>query len=189
MEKRIFSGALTRFWWIPLITGILSVAIGIWCLCSPSSSLPVLAYAFAVCFGLAGVLNIVFGIVNTAPHSNWGWSLALGLLEIIVAIWLFMIPEAQLVTVFIFTIGIYLIVVTINAICEACVLSSYANDWTAWMIAFLAATLIFAAIFLAGPIAGGIAVWLYIGISFITFGIYRMLLSAKLRKINRRISF
>lgn len=189
MEKRIFNGGQTKFWWIPLVTGIISVGIGIWCLCSPLTSLPVLAYAFAACFCLTGVLNLTYGIINNAPHSSWGWSLALGLLEIIVAIWLFMIPEAQLVTVFIYTIGIYLIVVTINAICEASVLSSYANDWAGWMICFLLATLVFACIFLAGPIGGGIAVWLYIGISFITFGIYRMILAAKIRKLNHQIRF
>ena len=35
MEKRMFNGGLTRFWWIPLVTGVLSLAIGIWCLCGP----------------------------------------------------------------------------------------------------------------------------------------------------------
>lgn len=189
MKKRMFNGGLTRFWWIPLVTGVLSLAIGIWCLCSPVSSLPVLAYVFAGCICAAGVLNIIYGIINTAPHSNWGWSLALGLFEIIIGVWLFMMPQAVLVTTFIYTIGIYLVVVTINAICEACVLSTYANDWVVWMLGFLFATLIFAIIFLAGPIAGGIVVWLYIGISLITFGIYRIMLSAKLRKINRMIRF
>lgn len=189
MKKELFNGGLTRFWWIPLITGLLSIAIGIWCLCSPESSLPVLAYVFAGVFCATGILNIVYGIVNSAPYSNWGWSLALGLIEIVVGIWLFMMPESQLITVFIFTIALYLIFVTIYAICESFVLASYAGDWLAFMLIFLFATLVFAFIFLAGPIAGGIAVWLYIGISFITFGCYRIMLSLKLRKINHVIRF
>ena len=189
MEKRIFNGGLTRLWWIPLITGLLAIAVGIWCLCSPESSLPVLAYVFAAAFCATGVLNLAYGIVNTQPHSSWGWSLALGLIEIICGIWLFMMPEAQLVTVFIFTIALYLIFVAINAICEAFVLAGYARDWLALMLVFLLATLVFAIIFLAGPIAGGIAVWLYIGISFITFGCYRILLALKLRKLNHQIRF
>lgn len=188
MEKNFFNNAITRFWWFPLITGLLSVGVGVWCLLCPAQSLPVLAVVFAICIIAAGLLNIAFGIANTAPHSNWGWSLALGIFELIVGVWLFMIPEPALVSTFIFTVGIYLVVVTINAICETCVLSSYANDWTVWLLGFLLITLVFALVFLAGPVAGGIAVWLYIGISFITFGIYRLILAAKLRKINKRIN-
>lgn len=189
MKTKNYKGGITRLWWIPLITGILSIALGIWCFCSPEESLEVMAYVFAGCICAAGILNIAFGIINSAPHSNWGWSLALGLLEIIVGVWLFMLPGAILVSTFIFTIGIYLIFVTINAICEACVMASFSNAWLAWIMCFLLATLVFAVIFLAGPVAGGVAVWFYIGISLITFGIYRLILAAKLKKINNTITF
>lgn len=189
MEKKIFNGGITRFWWVPLITGLISIGLGVWCLIGPAESLPVLAYVFAGCICLAGVLNITFGIVNTAPYSNWGWSLALGLLELILGIWLFCLPVEVLVPTFMFTIGIYVIVITINALCEACVLSSYANDWIGWIVAFLLCALVFAVIFLAGPIANAIAIWLYIGIALICFGVYRIVLAAKIQKINKRISF
>lgn len=189
MGKYRFQGGLTRLWWVPLITGIISIAIGIWCLCSPVISLSVLAYVFAGCMCGAGILNISFGIINSAPHSNWGWSLALGIMEILLGIWLFTLPESMLVTTFIFAVGIYLIVIAINAICESCMLASYAGDWMGWILLLLLATLVFAAIFLSGPVAGGIAVWLYIGLSFITFGIYRLILSAKIRRINTKIRY
>lgn len=189
MSTNKLGGTPTKLWWIPMITGLLAVAIGIWCLCSPLSSLTVLAWFFAAAITAAGVMNLGYGIANTAPHSSWGWSLALGLIEIICGIWLFMMPEAQLITVFIYTIGLYLIFVTINAICEAFVLAGYARDWLAWMLIFLFAALVFAIIFLAGPIAGGIAVWLYIGISFIAFGCYRIILAFKLRKLSKSIHF
>lgn len=189
MGKRIYEGGITRFWWIPLITGILCLGFGIWCLCAPQSSLPVLAYVFAGCICLTGLLNVSFGIANVLPQSNWGWSLALGILEIIIGIWLFCMPESVLIPTFIFTIGIYIVVVAINAICEACVMSSYSNDWLGIIVALLLCTLVFAMIFLAGPVVGGIAVWLYIGISLITFGVYRIILAAKIRKLNRIIRF
>lgn len=189
MTKHVFNGGITRFWWIPLITGILGVAFGIWCLCAPENSLPVLAYVFSGCICVAGLLNLSYGVINTHPQSNWGWSLALGILELIIGIWLFCLPENILVPTFIYTIGIYIVVAAINAICESCVMSGYANDWLGIIIGLLLCTLIFAVIFLSGPIADGIAVWLYIGISLITFGIYRIVLAAKIRKINRTIRF
>ncbi|MBD5195334.1 MAG: hypothetical protein HDS71_06455 [Bacteroidales bacterium] len=189
MGNNSLNRGATKLWWIPLVTGILALAIGVWCLFSPLDTLTVLAWFFAAAITAAGVMNLAFGIANTQPHSNWGWSLALGLIEIICGIWLFMMPEAQLITVFIYTIALYLIFVTINAICEAFVLAGYARDWLAWMLLFLFAALVFAIIFLAGPIAGGIAVWLYIGISFIAFGLYRIILAFKLRKMSKLIRF
>lgn len=187
MENTL-KGKIARLWWFPFITGLLSVGLGIWCLLSPESSLTVLAYVFTAILLVAGCMNITYGIFNNAPHSNWGWSLALGFIEVILAIWLYALPAATLVTAFIFGVGIYLIFIAINAICEAFMLSSYSKEWTAVLILFLLATIIFAFIFLAGPIAGGIAVWLYIGISFITFGCYRMGLAFKLNRINKRIN-
>ncbi|MDE7413806.1 MAG: DUF308 domain-containing protein [Muribaculaceae bacterium] len=185
--KSTFRGTLTKLWWFPLITGLLAIGLGIWCLCSPESSLTLLAYVFTAILLLAGCMNVGYGLVNTAPHSNWGWSLALGILEIIMAVWLYTLPPEVLMTAFIYGVGIYLIVVAINAICESFMLSSYSREWTALLVLFLLCTIIFAFIFLAGPIAGGIAVWLYIGISFITFGAYRMALAFKLKRLNRRL--
>lgn len=189
MGTQNISGKPAKLWWIPMITGILAIVIGVWCLLSPVNSLTVLAWFFAAAITAAGVMNLSYGIANTAPHSSWGWSLALGLIEIICGIWMFMMPEAQLITVFIYTVGLYLIFVTINAICEAFMLAGFSRDWLAWMLIFLFASLVFAIIFLAGPIAGGIAVWLYIGISFMAFGIYRIILAFKLRKLGKMIGF
>lgn len=184
-----FGRNITRFWWIPLITGLISIGLGVWCLCSPQNSLPVLAYVFASLICLAGLLNITFGCMNTRRYPGWGWSVALGIFEVLCGVWLFCMPVSVLVPTFIFTIGIYLVIVCINAICESIVLSSYANDWIALILCLLLATIVFAIIFISGPVTGGIAVWLYIGISLITFGCYRIMLATKIKKINNKIRF
>lgn len=178
---------VTKYWWIPLLTGLLAIGIGIWCLCDPSESLPILAYAFSWCICFAGVFNIFFGFSNTRFYHGWGWSLALGILELICGIWLLSLPVPVLTSAFIFAIGIYIIVIAINAICEACMLYSYSAPWAVLLIALLLVTLFFAIVFLSGPIAGAMAVWLYIGISFIFFGGYRVGLALAIRKINKRI--
>ena len=66
MENFTFKGGITRYWWMPLITGLLSIAIGIWCLCSPDSSLPVLAYVFAGVVIAAGIVNLAFALPTHA---------------------------------------------------------------------------------------------------------------------------
>lgn len=190
MERNfIFKGGITKYWWIPLITGLLSIVIGIWCLSSPSTSLPVLAYVFASVMCGAGLFNLIFAFANSKLFPGWGWSLGLGILELICGIWMFSLPLTVLTSVFIYIIGFYIIFAAVNAICDSCTFYGYSTDWFGWILAVLLITLLFAIIFMAGPIVGGVAVWIYIGISFITFGIYRLILSAKIRKINTKIDF
>ena len=189
MKDLIFKGGLTKYWWVPMLTGIFSIVIGIWCLCSPTTSLPVLACVFAALVVIAGIANICLAISARKSLPTWGWPLAMGILELICGIWLFTLPADVLTVTFIYVIGIYMIFVTINSIAESCMLDSYRSGMTGWLLGFLLITLVLTIIFLAGPVAGGIAVWLYIGLSFISFGIYRLMLSAKIRSINKEISF
>lgn len=188
MRDLISKRGITKYWWIPMLTGVLSVIIGIWCLCNPISSLSVLANTFVVMICGAGFANIIFSISNSKVMPEWGWPLTLGIIELIVGIWLFCMPQATLVSSFIYAVGLYLIYATINAICESCSLYSYNFNWFGWLMALLLITLVFAVIFMAGPIGGGIAVWLWIGISFISFGLYRIFFSLKIHKFNKRLS-
>jgi hypothetical protein len=178
---------LTRLWWVPLITGLVSMGFGIWCVFSPESSLPVLAYAFAGCLCAAALLNLIYSCVNARFNPGWGWGFALGVLEMVAGVWLFTLPEMLLVQTFIFVIGVWILVVAINSICEACIFASYSPLWMVWMILLLIATVVFSIIFLSNPVAGGVAVWLWIGLSLILFGLYRIVFAFRIRHLNRYI--
>lgn len=189
MKDYVFKGGITKYWWVPMITGLLAIGIGIWCLSSPDSSLPALAWAFAFVFCIAGVFNATFSLINRNNISGWGWSLALGLFELGLGIWLLCLPTPVMIATFIYAVGIYLIFAAINAICEVCSVYGGALSWIWWLVGMLLFVILFAVLFLSGPIIGGIAVWLWIGISFIFFGCYRVSLSLAIRKINKKISF
>jgi len=135
-----------------------------------------------MCF--AALLNFAYAYVNSGTDSGWGWALALGILELIAGVWLFALPESILVDAFIFVIGIWIIVAAINSICEACVISSVTPAWMIWMILLLVFTIIASFIFLSNPIIGEIAVWLWIGLSLISFGIFRIIFSIKANNAN-----
>lgn len=189
MKDMTFQGGFTKYWCVPMLTGAFAIAIGIWCLCSPATSLPVLATVFAVLITVAGVANICLAVSARRVLPTWGWPLAMGIIELICGIWLFTLPQGFLTTTFIYVIGIYLIFAIINSIVESFMLTSYQSGMLGWLLAFLLISLVLTIIFLAGPVAGGVAVWLYIGVSFITFGIYRIMLSVKLRNFDRQIEF
>ena len=186
MENSNYIHGLTRFWWIPFITGLIFIGFGVWCLCNPTSSLEIMAYIFAGAVGAAGIFSLIYGFSNINTSHGWGWSVACGIIEILCSIWLFFLPAPVLTSAFIFAVGLYIIFVAINAIGECFLLSSYAPFWLVWLLLLLFGAIIFACIFLAAPIVGGIAIWLYIGISFICWGVYRVLYSIKINRINKQ---
>ncbi|MCH5232192.1 MAG: DUF308 domain-containing protein [Muribaculaceae bacterium] len=178
----------TRFWWIPLLTGLIFIGFGTWCLSNPSASLAIMAYIFAGAVGCVGIFNMILGFSNISNTHGWGWSVACGIVEILCAIWLFFLPSPSLTEAFIFCMGLYIIFVAINGISESFVMYSYSSFWSVWMFLLLVVAIVCACIFLAGPVVGNIAEWLYIGISFITYGAYRIMYSFKMKRINNDLS-
>lgn len=179
----MIKGSVAKLWWIPLVTGLVCIGLGIWLFCSPQTSLPALAYTFAGCMIAAGILNCIYGIFVGGVASNWGWSLALGILELIAGAWLFTLPMEVLTEAFIFFVGVWMLVVCINGICESAMMSAYSPAWIGWMICLLCAAVFLTIVFLGNPIIGAVAIWWYLGISFILFGIFRIALSAKMKKL------
>lgn len=185
MERSNYFFGLTRFWWAPLITGLLFIGFGVWCLCDPSSSLPILAYIFAGIIGAIGLFNLCYGFSNTGSNFGWGWAAAAGIVEILFSIFLFFIPQPALTVIFTYGVGVYIIFMSIFSFCESFMVSQRSTAFFWWILLFLIASLVFALIFILGPIGGAIIGWLYIGISFICYGLYRILFACKVRQINK----
>lgn len=182
---RNFITGITRMWWIPLITGLISIGLGIWCLFSPTTSLPVMAYIFAILFLIAGLANVVFGSINLKVSPDGGWTLALGLLEAVAGIWLLTLPTGELTTTFVIVLGIWLIVAAINSIAQTVAVSRGSAVWSFFSIILLVATIIFAFIFIMSPVATALAGWLYLGISLITFGVFRLCIASRMNSVNK----
>lgn len=185
MEEKTIGQRLARLWWIPLVTGIICIGLGIWTFCCPVESMIVLAYTFAFCMIVAGCLDLGYAFANTSAAPNWGWSLALGIIEVIFGIWLLSMPAGVLTVAFMYAVAIWILIVSINAICEACSLSGFSTGWLVIMIILLLATIFFAVYILCNPILGGIAVWLWIGMSFVVYGVYRIVFATQIRKLLR----
>jgi uncharacterized membrane protein HdeD (DUF308 family) len=134
---------------------------------------------------VAGVCNLAFVAFNGRRAPNWGWALALGLLDMIAGIWMLSLPEEELAVTFIIVLGIWLLCVAINAICETFVLSSASVWWTIFAVIMLVATIYFAIMFLSSPLTMAVAGWLYLGISLIAFGAFRISVSCRLHQLNK----
>ena len=151
MTRITEKGLVSRYWWIPMLTGLLAIGFGIWCL----------------------------------SYSQWGWSLFLGILELLCGIWMFCIPMPELVITFMYIIGIWILVVAIDGVVESCMMIKYNPWWVVWMIVMLFCTIGFSMIFLVNPVESLYIEWVWLGISLLTYGIYRICLSFAMKRLGK----
>lgn len=187
MEKSNYLHGLAKFWWLPLITGLIFIGFGVWCLCDPAPSLELMAYIFAGLIGAVGIFNVIYGLCNVSSYYGWGWAVAGGIVEILFSIFLFFIPGSILTWVFVYGVGIYIIFMTIYSFFDSFMIGRNGTSGflQALIILFLLAALAFAFIFILGPGAAAIVGWLWIGISFLCYGVFRILIALQVRKLNQ----
>ena len=184
MNSNVQTGRLSKIWWLPLITGLICIGLGVWTLLDPSESIPVFALTFTALLMAAGIAQMCSCIFIARVGASWGWSLVIGLLDIIASVWLFSLPESVLTTTFIYIIAIWILVVAINAVIEATAMASYSPFSLVLMIILLIATIAFEVIFLSNPILSGMTAWLWLGLSLISFGVYRLILSHRIHNLR-----
>lgn len=174
-----------RYWWIPLITGLLAIGIGVCCFIFPAASLATLALFFMWLLIIAGIFNICYAIGNSKHNSHWGWALANGIIELVLGVWLWTFPIGELTEVFVYAVAFWVLFIIIYGIAETTTLSAYRIGWIGWLVGFILIALICVLIFLLGPVGNSIMAWVFIGCSFISYGIWKIVLSFRLKKLNR----
>lgn len=180
LEKKTF-----KYWWLSLIVGIMSMVAGICCFVTPVSSIVALTTLFMVVLILGGIFNIVSAIMKRQWNHYWGWDLARGIVEVLFGIWLFMLPTSLVTTTLVYVFGFWMMFHSIIGICESCELAGFPLKGWGWLLFFNILSLLCSFIFLISPIYGGIFILVYVGISFMLYGIFRIVLAFQFRKLSK----
>ena len=184
MENKIYKTieSAIKHWYLPLIVGILLIVLGIWTLTTPLESYLMLSIVFAVGFFLSGVFEMIFALTN--KHKSWGWSLALGILSIIIGLLLILNPAISMVTLP-FYVGFMLLFHSILGISSAYEMRRYGiMDW-GWLMLVAVLGMIFSFIMLWNPIFAGLNIVVWTGIAFLVTGVYMIYFSTRLNKLNK----
>lgn len=174
-----------RYWWISLIVGILSIIAGICCFTTPTSSLAALTELFMAILIIGGIFNIVSAATNRRWNYFWGWDLARGIIELLLGIWLVVLPLPLVTTTLVYIFGFWMLFHSIIGICESCGFAATPIKGWGWMLACNILGLLCSFLFLMSPIYGGVFVLVYVGISFIAYGIFRTVLAFRMRRFNK----
>ena len=169
-------------WYLPLLAGIIFVAVGIWCIFSPVTSYLALSIVFAIGFFFSGVFETFFAIANKS--ERWGWSLAIGIMSIILGLLLIFNPVLSAATLS-FYVGFMLLFYSVTGISIAWRIKDYYN--VGWQTLLVVAILgvILSLIMLFNPAFAGISIVVWTAFTFIVMGFFRIYIAFRLRKVKK----
>ena len=173
-----------KHWYIPLLVGIFFIIVSVVSFAWPESSLLALSLLFALSFLFGGLSEIVFSVVNREQLDNWGWSLAFGIVTLIVGILLLLNPALSITTLA-FYIGFVVLFRSISTIGFAMDIKKYGSkNWGALLVLGIIGTIV-AFILIWNPIFAGLSVVILIALSFLFAGLFNIFLSLQLRKLHK----
>lgn len=113
-----------KHWYLPLIVGIIFIALGILVLFTPMESYLALAFIFSISFLVSGISEIIFAISNRKQMEGWGWNLSIGILTVLLGIVLINNPAISIVTLP-FVVGFVVLFRSIMAISTSLDMRNY----------------------------------------------------------------
>ncbi|WP_165793042.1 HdeD family acid-resistance protein [Sphingobacterium haloxyli] len=183
MEKNLINRAL-KYWYLPLIMGVLYALLGVWVFVTPLSSFLALTMFLSVGILILGIAELVYAVSNRKNLSNWGWSLIGGILNLLVGVCLLSNPGVSALMLSIF-IGLWLLFRSVMAIINAFEFKHSGTKKWGWVLSTGILGVLFSALLLWNPVIAGVTVGIWIGIGLVTVGMLHILLSLILRRVKK----
>lgn len=175
-----------KYWWMSLIVGVLAIILGILFIANPFTGLATLAILFTIGFIVSGLLEIIFAVSNRDTHNGWGWTLASGIIDLLLGILLISYPIVT-IEVMIFFVGFYIMFQSIWAIGSSVELQRAGVKGWGWLLAMAILGIIFSFIFIMSPVFGGSVIVAFASIAFIIYGIFRIYLSFRYKAMKNHL--
>lgn len=172
-----------KYWYIPLIVGVLFILLGTYIFTVPLETYAALSIIFSISFVISGIFDTVFSIQNRQSLQGWGWYFVGGLLTLGVGVYMTINPITSM-AVLPFFAGFTMLFRSFQ-------LLGYSLDmkdlkilnWGNVAIASIIGIL-FSFLLIASPIFTGLSLVTLTALSFIFVGVATIMLSLNLKKIK-----
>lgn len=161
-----------RLSWMSFIIGLISIGIGVWCICTPLTSFMALTVVFIASFFTIGFFELCMGLFSFRS-GGWGWRIALGIVDLFFGLWLCLLPLGSTAMIFIYIVAFWIFFSSVIGICECFELKRYKIKGWGWMLTANIVGIICAFLFMLGPIIGQWFTVVFCGAAFICYGCYR----------------
>lgn len=173
----------SNHWWLSLLMGILFLITGTWVLLTPAQSYIALSMLFVITLIGSGIAEIFSGLYMRKESTGWGWIVAGGIVDLLIAFLLATDPALSL-TILSFFIGFALLFRSTVAIGVSFDLRNNGIRQWKWMMLMGVIGLGFSFIVLKNPVIIGLTFVIWTGLAFIAIGLFRIMLSLRLRKFR-----
>ena len=172
-----------KYWWVSLIAGLLSILVGVLCLVTPDATLVALSMLFIAVLLVDGIMDIVLAASNSDMLRGWGWMLVTGIMELLLAIMLMVMPIGSVVGTLIYVVGFWILFRAFWALGEAYEFRRYTDG--SWLIILAVLAIIFSFFFLVSPAWNGLFIVSMISLAFFAYGSYRITHAFALRSLEK----
>lgn len=187
MIRTKFMKGITGYWWLPLLTGIVCLGIGIWAMLTPAEALPILATAFAIGLLAVGIFDGVWAFSTTKLNPGWGWDLCLAVIDIIAGVWMLTMSTGEMTLTFLYIVAIWMIFAAFNGIGQIFAVNVYNPVGTVLASILLICTFFLAFWIIFNPVELGITAWLWIGIALCVFGAFKISMAFRIRNYHKHL--
>ncbi|WP_420147542.1 HdeD family acid-resistance protein [Spirosoma sp.] len=175
-----------KYWWIPVLVGIVMIGFSIWIVLTPLTSYLSLSILFSIILAVSGLAEVAFAINNRQLINEWGWLLVGGLIDLALGMYLLMNPAVTM-TVLPLLVGVVLLIRGAFAIGSSLRLRSAGIPNWGWAFALGLALVVFAILMISNPTFGMFNIVIWTGMAFLSAGIVRISSGLRLRQIKERL--
>jgi len=174
---------LSKYWWVLLLRGIVSILFGVMAYTSPGITLAALVLFFAAWVFVDGIVEVVAAVGGRKEHENWWVLLIEGLLGIAFGVIAFQAPEITALVLLIY-IAAWAVATGVMRIILAVRLRKEIEG--EWLLALSGlASILFGLWMMARPGAGALALLWFIAAWAIVVGAFLVILSFKVRGFGK----
>jgi uncharacterized membrane protein HdeD (DUF308 family) len=178
--------ANVRNWWWFIIKGLLLIIAGIAIFSRPLEGYVGLSVLFSVVMLGTGLAQIFFASSNSDVLKGWGWTLASGILDVVIGIYLLAFPLVTMATLP-FILGFWLLFRSFYLIGASFDLKDLGvADW-GWLLFGGILSSVLGCFVLYYPGAGAISIIYVSGSAFVVAGVFNLYLSVKLKALKKNI--
>lgn len=176
------SADIKNWWWF-IVKGLLLIITGIAIFSRPLEGYVGLSVLFSIVILGSGFSQIFFATSNRDVLKGWGWTLASGILDVVIGIYLITFPVVTMATLP-FILGFWLLFRSFYLIGASFDLKSLGvTDW-GWLLFGGIVSTILGWFVLYYPGAGAISIIYISGTAFFVAGIFNLYLAAKLKNMK-----
>ncbi|WGH75045.1 DUF308 domain-containing protein [Tenacibaculum tangerinum] len=176
-----------KYWYLPLIIGILFILTGFYTFVAPQDSYLALAIIFSASFLASGILEIIFAVSNRDELDHWGWNLFAGIVTAIIGFLLLVNPQVTMITLPLY-VGFTILIASFTAVGAAMNLKNYGVlDWGNLMVIGVLGIL-FSFFLIFNPLFAGMTIVVWTGLAFLAIGGFYVYVSIRLKKLKNNLT-